>query len=338
MKQFEVSVIIPFYNVENYIEICAHNLFRQTLEDIQFIFVNDNSTDNSLLKLNTVIEKYPCRKESILIINHTENRGSAAARNTGLDYVLGKYTGWVDADDWIEKEMYEQMLLKGKEDGADMVWCDFYLEYKDLSVEVSNKVQNKPSVYIGEMIKGNVQGMLWNKLFRSDIFTKYNIRFVEGLCLGEDRLVVLKFLHYSTRIRYLRRFLYHYVQYNEISIVRDSNDKRFYEEIGNAQLIDEFVKSVGINYISEVDMNDFKIRSKRRLLFSTNIADLKNWRVMLPEVNRKIFRTKELRFRHKVIAYMSEFNSLFFLQFWLFLKGCFGEKAIRIKKNNGYGR
>lgn len=338
MKKFDVSVIIPFYNVESYIEICAHNLFRQSLENMQFIFVNDNSTDNSLLNLNKVIEKYPFRKENILIINHTKNRGSAAARNTGLDYVLGEYIGWVDADDWIEIEMYKQMLLKADEDEADMVWCDFYLEHKDSSVEVINKVQNKSSVYIGEMIKANVQGMLWNKLFRADIFTKYNIRFIEGLCLGEDRLVVLKYLHYSSRISYLSAFLYHYVQYNDISIVKDSNDKRFYEEIGNAQLIDEFIKSVGISYISERDMNDFKIRSKRRLLFSTNIVDLKNWRVMLPEVNRKIFGTKELRFRHKVIAYMSEFNSLFFLQFWLFLKGYFGEKAMRIKKNNEYGR
>ncbi|MFD2557060.1 glycosyltransferase family 2 protein [Sphingobacterium tabacisoli] len=332
MKQFDVSIIIPFYNVENYIVRCAHSLFQQSLERIQFIFVNDSSTDNSLLKLNDVIAQYPFRKEDILIVNHAKNRGSAAARNTGLDHVSGEYTGWVDADDWIERDMYEQMLAKTKEEGVDMVWCDFYLEYEDSSVKVTNKVPNKSSVYIGEMIKANVQGMLWNKLFRSEVFTKYEIRFIEGLCLGEDRLVVLKYLHYATRISYLDSFLYHYVQYNEISIVKDSSDKRFYEEIGNAQLIDEFIKSVGINYISEEDMNDFKIRSKRRLLLSTSIVDLKNWRIMLPEVNRKVFKTKELRFRHKVIAYMSEFNSLFFLQFWLFLKGRFGETTVRVKK------
>ncbi|MDR2281872.1 MAG: glycosyltransferase family 2 protein [Sphingobacterium sp.] len=332
MKQFDVSVIIPFYNVENYIERCAHSLFQQSLERIQFIFVNDSSTDNSLSKLNDVIAQYPFRKDDILIVNHPKNRGSAAARNTGLDHVSAEYTGWADADDWIEREMYEQMLVKAKEEGVDMVWCDFYLEYEDSSVEVTNKVPNESSAYIGEMIKANVQGMLWNKLFRTELFTKYEIRFIEGLCLGEDRLVVLKYLHYATRISYLDSFLYHYVQYNEISIVKDSSDKRFYEEIGNAQLIDEFIKSVGINYISEEDMNDFKIRSKRRLLLSTSIVDLKNWRIMLPEVNRKVFKTKELRFRHKVIAYMSEFNSLFFLQFWLFLKGHFGETTVRVKK------
>lgn len=326
MKQYKVSVIIPLFNVERYIEKCAHSLFQQTLNSIQFVFINDCSTDNSIIKLKGVIKEYKSRMDDVLIINHERNRGAATARNTGLGSSLGKYIGWVDADDWIEKDMFETMLTMVENKGVDMVWCDYFLEYKDASLPMLNQVDNVTTLYINEMIKGNVQGMLWNKLFRSSIFYENNIRFIEGLCLGEDRLVVLKYLHYAHEIIYLPKPLYHYVQYNDISIVKDSNSKRFYEEIGNAELISEFVDDCGIDYISNEAMIEFKIRSKRRLLYSTNMADLQNWKIMLPEVNKEIFKTKELRFRHKVLAYLVENNVKFILKLWLFFKKNFGQK------------
>ena len=105
----KVSVIIPIYGVEQYIERCATSLFEQTLDNVEFIFVNDCTKDKSIENLKKVIEKYPKRKNYIQIINHNENFGLPTARRTGLGYVHGEYVAHCDSDDWLEPNAYETL-------------------------------------------------------------------------------------------------------------------------------------------------------------------------------------------------------------------------------------
>lgn len=107
MGQLVISVIIPVYNAENYIVECARSLLGQTYRNIEFIFIDDCSTDSSFKKLEMVVGEYPGL--NVRIVRHSENKGAAASRNDGLSLATGDYIGFVDADDWIEPEMYERM-------------------------------------------------------------------------------------------------------------------------------------------------------------------------------------------------------------------------------------
>ena len=123
-----ISIIIPVYNVEKYIAKCAITLFEQDFESIEYIFVNDCSIDNSIQVLQSIIEKFPNRKNDIKIINNAKNSGSSLTRKYGLDKANGEYIIFIDADDWVEPDMISLMHQKAKDDEADIVCCDYFLK------------------------------------------------------------------------------------------------------------------------------------------------------------------------------------------------------------------
>ena len=106
---YKVSVVIPVYNVEKYIVRCAESLFQQTLNDIQFIFVDDSSPDNSIALLEETLERFPQRKPQTLILHHTKNLGLPAARATGMAHVEAPYVAHCDSDDYVEPVMYARL-------------------------------------------------------------------------------------------------------------------------------------------------------------------------------------------------------------------------------------
>ena len=117
----KVSIIVPVYGVEKYIERCACSLFEQTLDDLEFIFVDDSSPDDSIEKLQTLILKYPNRIPQVRIIRHDVNRGLPAARQTGIRVASGDYIIHCDSDDWIDLDLCETLYLKASENSSDVV-------------------------------------------------------------------------------------------------------------------------------------------------------------------------------------------------------------------------
>lgn len=162
----KVSVIIPVYNVEKYIEHCARSLMEQTLMDIEYIFVDDCTPDHSMEILQRVLTDYPERLENIRIIHHTQNSGSAAVRNTGLQIAQGEYIIHCDSDDWVEPDMYKAMYAKAKETDADIVVTDYYYEYANhTSIQKQNYPDN-PLFCIKKMLAGElhcVLGINWSE-------------------------------------------------------------------------------------------------------------------------------------------------------------------------------
>ena len=107
----KISVIIPVYNVEKYIERCVRSLFEQTLGEIEYIFVDDCTPDGSIAILRRIIEDYPERKPFVSIISHEQNKGLAIARRTGVNAACGEYVAFCDSDDWVDTNMYEKLLV-----------------------------------------------------------------------------------------------------------------------------------------------------------------------------------------------------------------------------------
>ncbi len=233
----KVSIIVPVYNVERYIDKCLKSLVNQTLEDIEIIIVNDGSTDKSKEKIQKYIEKYSAKIKYF----EKENGGLSVARNYGMRFAKGEYIGFLDSDDYVEKNMYEEMYKKAKEENSEMVECDFIWEYplnpQKNKIDKRRKYKNKK-----EIIK-RPRVMAWNKLIKREIIEKLNIEFPEGL-IYEDLEFFYKLIPYISKISYVDKCLVHYIQrQNSISNNQTKKVEDIFKILNN---IIEFYREKGI--------------------------------------------------------------------------------------------
>ena len=210
----KVSIIVPFYNVEKYIDKCLKSLVNQSLADIEIIVVNDGSQDESKKIVLEYKEKYP---DKIVYLEKT-NGGLSDARNYGMKYANGAYIAFLDSDDYVELTTYEKLYNKAIETNADMVECDFYWEYPDKKIHDQNaNYKSESDMY------ANARVVAWNKLYKRDILLNSNIEFPKGLRY-EDVEFFYKMLPKLKKIELINEPLIHYVQ-RESSITNVQNER-----------------------------------------------------------------------------------------------------------------
>lgn len=172
----KISVIVPVYNVEKYIERCLDSLLNQTLNDIEIIIVNDGSTDSSKKIICSYKEKYP---ERIIYLEKT-NGGLSDARNYALPFAQGEYVTFLDSDDYVEQDLYRRLYETAKQGNKKIVECDFYWEYPNKKVLDSVQPYHDVKDYL---IRGRV--VAWNKIYKRDWLLNSSVIFPKGL-LYED--------------------------------------------------------------------------------------------------------------------------------------------------------
>lgn len=200
-----ISIIVPIYNVEPYLNRCIHSLINQTYKNLEIILINDGSTDQS----GDICNK-AAQKDSRIKVIHGENNGVSSARNIGLEIATGKYIGFVDSDDWIELNMYELLYKNIIRNNSDMVICDAFIESKATKVHSVMKddcIFNKNEMF--KTIPYN-EGFNWlcNKLFKRELFN--NVRLNEKIYIGEDILCICECICYGDKFSYISIPLYHY--------------------------------------------------------------------------------------------------------------------------------
>ena len=215
----KVSVIIPVYNVENYLRKCLDSLVNQTLKDIEIIVVNDGTTDNSQEIINEYVKKYPKKVVSII----QENGGQGAARNTGLLHAKGEYIGYVDSADYVEENMYEELYKKAKEEDSDIVICGNNVVKENY--ELFSKEDVDKEFLLGKMA-------VWNKIYKKNIIVDNKIQFRSKVWY-EDLDFTMKVYFSSKKISYVDKPLYNYLL-REGSTMNNNNIKR------NLELIEAF--------------------------------------------------------------------------------------------------
>lgn len=314
-----ISVVVPIYNAADYLQRCVQSLLGQTLGNMEFIFVDDCSTDSSWALLTKLTAQYPAHRNRVKIVRHEKNWGSATARNTGLSYATGKYIGWVDADDWVEREMFEKMYHTIQSENADLVWCNFMMTFVDSHQEDKQQIGQDAKAYMLALIMGEMQGMLWNKLIKREIFSENHISFLDGSNLGEDRNVLIKVLFYCKTISHLAEPLYHYMQLNADSITRDIDPRRVYEEINNAQDVVDFLREKEAVWVGDADLHDFTFRSKQKLLNATALIHFEKWADIFPETHDLLYKSA-LRRRHKILGFLAIHKIWGPVRFWINLK------------------
>lgn len=206
--EYSVSVIIPVYNVGKFIERCVRSLMEQTMDNVEYIFVDDASPDNSIQILQKVLADYPNRRDNVRILTHAENKGLPAARNTGLAVATGEYIFHCDSDDFVEPDMLEQLYGKAIECDADIVWCDWYLTFEKSERYMKQPAYDTPLEALKAMLGGAMKYNVWNKLIRRTLYVENSVEFPAGYGMGEDMTIMM-----------LLRMHKKYVMYQRLSII-----------------------------------------------------------------------------------------------------------------------
>ena len=232
----EISIIIPVYNVEQYLAECLVSVINQTLQDIEIICVDDGSTDGSA----DILKEYAIKDSRIKIILQ-KNKGAGAARNTGMQYATGKYYAFLDSDDFFEKDMLEKAYSEAEKQQADIVvfGCDLFINSKKVfepcnySIQYSLLPDKKP--FAGTDIKKDVfkvfVGWAWDKLFRADFIKTNNITFQEQRTTN-DMLFVFSAVVKADRISVIPDILAHYRrEEGSLSVTRENSWHCFYDAL-----------------------------------------------------------------------------------------------------------
>lgn len=225
----KVSVIVPVYNVIDYMRKCFDSLAAQTLADVEFVVIDDGSTDES----GKVCDDY-ARRDARFKVTHTPNRGPSLARQLGIDKATGEYIIYTDSDDYVDVSMLEDMYNEAKRTEADVVIADFWEETVGLSRQVDReRIQQQPTDFSQEgmalaYFSGRLHGAGWNKLVRRSMFTDNNIRLPYMMIL-EDLYATIAVLMAEPKVVYLPHAYYHYLKRcNSNSITREGNPKAGY--------------------------------------------------------------------------------------------------------------
>lgn len=201
-----VSVTIPVYNTSRYLHQCFDSLMAQTLEDIEFIVVDDGSTDDSGL----ICDEYAGKDDRFKVI-HKENGGLASARQVGLDAAKGKYVIVCDSDDWVEPDMYEKLYQTAKETDADIVCCGYFAEYNDSrSIPKQTIFKETDNIVDIDVFLRYGANSSWVKLIKKSLFERANAYYTYGINLSEDSLIIYKLLKGNPKVVQVRENLYHY--------------------------------------------------------------------------------------------------------------------------------
>lgn len=282
MNAPKVSVIIAVYGAEKYIERCVCSLFEQTLDDIEYIFVDDCTPDKSITILTQVLKSYPERAKQVKIIHNHENKGIAYSRTIGMKAATGEYMIHCDPDDWVDLNLYQKMYEEahstnteyGK--GKDLVICQFKLHESNKEYTCPLVYESTPNKTLQKLYKKHHRTYsLWDKLIKRSIIVENDIYPYSNINFGEDQNVVVRILAEASNLTILNDVFYHY---NKNNIGSATNKKKLYKDWNcwkkNVEQMYDF--------LIRRDSNKYKrtaqyFRLDAKLTYSNLINDRKYW-------------------------------------------------------------
>ena len=235
----KVSIVVPLYNVEDYIERCARSLFRQTFTDVEYIFVDDSCQDKTMDLLKGVISDLNVQQK-VKICSHEQNEGLAAARLAGLLMATGKYVVQVDSDDYVEMDYVEQLVNEAERTCSDIVICDYYQDYGDRKTICHVNPPAEVNKCQELLMSGQMHNAVWNKLIRRSLYVDNGIKPIPGFNIFEDKIAMFQLFYFAKRVSYVNKPLYYYNRTNCNSITSQDKSKLIQPAIGVIRLLQSF--------------------------------------------------------------------------------------------------
>lgn len=302
----KVSVIIPIYKVEAYIERCARSLFEQTLKDVEYIFVNDCTPDRSVEVLKNVIEEYPDRKSQIRILHHEKNRGLATTRNTGLGVATGEFIAHCDSDDWVSSIMYETLYQKAFNDNADVVYCDINMVQGHKEEIYKSAQWDKDKVQLLQNYISSTWTCLVLLMAKRSLYEEHNLCSPSHISYCEDFWLTTRLLHYANKICYVPKAFYNYNRGNEQSIIHTLNPRTEKEEqIAYLETVAFFEKEGMMGHYQK-QMSWRILKSKQELVL--DVERHNEFMKIYPESHKYIWDCPYINVKLKIMMWMLTHN------------------------------
>lgn len=270
MFKYKVSILVPIYNVENYIESCACSLFEQTMEEIEYVFIDDCGTDNSISLLNNILEKYPERKDNVRVIHNLRNLGIGQSRNKAVENALGEYLYYVDSDDFIEKNTIQLLYDEAKKNDLDIVAAEFYLFYPNgTKIRTNYLISDVPESFFFQLLNKQIPSYLCNKLIRRSLYIDNEIKVPEGVNFMEDFATLPRLVFHSRKIAYLPIPLYYYRQ-NQNSYCNSLKKSSIISAFKAIETIETFLNSKANMKLKDysLDLQYCKLQTKLMLSYA----------------------------------------------------------------------
>lgn len=291
----KISIIVPVYKVEKYLNRCLDSIIAQTYTDWECILIDDGSPDNS----GKICDEY-AEKDSRFVVIHQENTGSAEARNIALKNANGEYIICVDSDDWVENNYLEQLYNVASVNDADVVGCNLIREYPRKSVVVKNLMPESNKKCLSDLLTGKLQGYLHLKLIKRTLLVNNNIQFVKDINLWEDMIFSVKVFYYAEKIFSVDIELYHY-RYNPVSLVNTYGEARVRDLKCAVDEIEKFLfdRNVFSHYYN--DLLSIKSRVKCEILLESKRKIQRKYISIYPEVDKMIKKDKTIPYLKRLV-------------------------------------
>jgi glycosyltransferase involved in cell wall biosynthesis len=297
-----VSILVPIYNVSKYIERCARSLFEQTFENIEYIFVDDCSPDNSLEILLAVMNDYPTRDGMIKVIRHNENKGLAAARNTALQSSQGDYIMHVDSDDYVDINIVKELYKLSESGEADITVCDVFFCYESKHTIYENDVPEEKHKYLDALFSRKSMFNMFGKLYRKKFIIENSIFSIEGLNQGEDFAVYPRMVYHANKCLKLDKPLYHYNQVNTNSYSRTMTEKGRNEVLRATEILADFFSQKLQNTSHNYLLFNLKFFNKLTMLLTAPNGKISDTLTLYPEL--RDYEPVSLGWRHRILFYL----------------------------------
>ena len=295
-----VSIGVPIYNVESYIERCARSLFEQTYVHIEYIFIDDNSPDDSIGILKATLEDYPARMQQVKIVRQPVNVGSSAVRNKAVSMMSGEFVMWVDSDDFVELDMVEKLVSAQRQNDADIVTCNTIVHLpKGKFSTMFSPIYNTPKEMTLQLLRKKVPVSVWSRLIRLCLYIDNDVQSLEGINNAEDYQQMPRLTFYAQKVCSINDALYHYNCTNNNSYTATYSPKLAEQVMISVNLLEQFFQDKGIEYVDALNFSKAEIYA-RDLVKCCRLRYKEYYyltRGMVEKMDRKYFVSLPLPFR-----------------------------------------
>ena len=299
----EISIIVPVYNAEKYLERCLNSILAQKFINFEVLLINDGSSDESLYICNMF-----ALKDNRITVFDKKNEGVSATRQYGIEKATGAYSIFIDADDWIEPNMLAEMHHTITKQQNDILICNYFINNNLIKEE---QRANAPKALIQNMLNSKIKGVMWNKLVKHSLYKQFNIRFPSNINFCEDVYVCIQLFLSTTKIGFTENAYYHYMD-NPCSITRKPHKNIIIQRI---DFVNRATKLLQENHLNKNWLMWHKLDLKW-IGFASNLFSFQEYKEIFPELFQEYNACNHPKYlKNIIILYFASYHF-----FWNFFK------------------
>lgn len=308
----KVSVIVPIYHSEAYLERCCRSLMSQTLDSIEYLFIIDGPSSEARQIVERVFSENAQRLLQIQIIEHPENLGISVSRQEGHDRANGEYIYHCDSDDWMEFDALHNLLEKAETENADLVFFDYVRHYADRQVVYSSE-----SVLQGKI--NTIDAPLHNKLIRRQLIKEHALRFPKDINWGEDLFLSVLCQILAKKIAYLPQSLYHQMMHPQ-SYTSMIDRNKYLQLVQCPHYLTSELKKIELDRQYEPLLLKMKFEVKEYFLIERSLRDIHLWKSLYPETHPFVWHFTEVPLYLRLVSWLITHQMSWFAEALLSLR------------------